>query len=473
MGDSLENISTIDGRYSDRTRDLVPFFSEKALMKYRTLVEGEYLIFLSGEQKTKLREFSEDEIDVIRDITNKFSIEDTQKIKEFEKTTNHDVKAVEYFMKDYLKNTSLNDVIEWVHFGLTSYDVNNIAYSLMVRDGVEQVILPKLRELQDRIETFAYDTRDIPMLARTHGQPASPTTLGKEMKVFSLRLYKQIDKIEDSELEVKLNGATGNYNAHVAAYPDIDWLTFTWSFVYNHLNDVTVDGEKENYITLKPNLVTTQIEPYDSLIELFDKFKRTNNVLVDFDRDMWQYISDNWVVQKPKKGEVGSSTMPHKVNPIDFENSEGNLYLANGLFNVFGDRLQISRLQRDLTGSTIERTYGVAFAHCLIAYDSLLKGLGKVLVNESQMLEALRQHPEVITEGIQTILRREGMNEPYEKLSKFSKGNNITLKDIYNFVKKLEISNELKKEICMLQPSTYTGLASKIAKEDIDELGTI
>ncbi len=463
MGDSLENISPIDGRYNSRTRELVPFFSEKALIQYRMLVEGEYLIFLSERGEVNLRKFSENEIKFIDDMVNNVCLEDAQRVKQFEKTTNHDVKAVEYFMKEELSPSSLNDIKEWIHFGLTSYDINNIALTLIIRDFAERIALPKIKSIYNAIDELALTYSNTPMLARTHGQPASPTTFGKEMKVFSNRVDKQMNDLENSELDVKLNGATGNYNAHTAAYPNIDWVQFTSDFV-ERLKDINYNPGGKYMINITPNFVTTQIEPYDSMIKFFDNFKRLNTILIDFNRDMWQYISDSWIVQKPKEGEVGSSTMPHKVNPIDFENSEGNLYMANALFTMFGERLPVSRLQRDLSGSTIERNIGVAFAHSIIAYDSLLKGLGKIKIDQDKMLVALNQHPEIITEGIQTILRREGMNEPYEKLSKFSRGNSITLTDIYNFVKGLEISEELKSEIYMLQPTTYTGLAEKIVK---------
>lgn len=458
MGDPIENISPIDGRYNSRTSALVPFFSENALIKYRTFVEGEYLMFLlNNEQLPNERIFSDEEVKLVENISIDFTVEKGKEVKDFEKKTNHDVKAVEYFMKKELENTSLSDILEFIHFGLTSYDTNNICTALMVRDSFENVIIPKLIEVKKNIETLAEEYASTPMLARTHGQPASPTTFGKEMKVYSERLRKQIEKIQFSELEVKLNGASGNYNAHEAAYPGIDWMKFTEDFI-----NILDTGRT---ITLKPNLVTTQIEPNDSLIELFDAVKRTNNILVDFNRDIWQYISDNWLVQKPKAGEIGSSTMPHKVNPIDFENSEGNLYLANGLFNVFGDRMQISRLQRDLSGSTIERNYGVALSHCLIAYDSVLKGLKKINVNSKQMEESLNQHPEVITEGIQTILRRDGKTKPYEQLLELTRGKTVTLEQIYEFVNTLDISENTKIEISKLTPSTYTGIASKIVYE--------
>jgi adenylosuccinate lyase len=462
MGDSLENLSPIDGRYNAKTRALVPFFTEKALMKYRLLVESEYLIFLSENEHINIKEFSSDEISLLENLANNFSLEDALKVKGYEKVTNHDVKAIEYFMKEKLKETSLQDSTSWIHFALTSYDVNNIAISLMIRDATEQVILPVLENLNGSLDNMARQYAKTPMLARTHGQPASPTTFGKEMKVFSERLRSHLTQIRHGELEVKLNGATGNYNAHNAAFPDVDWVRFSEDFI-ERLNDINYDGKPSGVITLKPNLITTQIEPNDSLICFFDNYKRTNNLLVDFSRDMWQYISDNWILQKPKAGEVGSSTMPHKVNPIDFENAEGNLYLANGIFQVFSDRMQISRLQRDLSGSTIERNYGVAFSHSLIAYNSLLNGLGKIKVSEENMLNALNSHPEIVSEGIQTILRREGIDGAYEKLKELTRGNATTLDDIRTFADSLDVADSVKQEMKNITPATYLGIAERLA----------
>jgi adenylosuccinate lyase len=332
----------------------------------------------------------------------------------------------------------------------------------MIRDATEQVILPVLENLNGSLDNMARQYAKTPMLARTHGQPASPTTFGKEMKVFSERLRSHLTQIRHGELEVKLNGATGNYNAHNAAFPDVDWVRFSEDFI-ERLNDINYDGKPSGVITLKPNLITTQIEPNDSLICFFDNYKRTNNLLVDFSRDMWQYISDNWILQKPKAGEVGSSTMPHKVNPIDFENAEGNLYLANGIFQVFSDRMQISRLQRDLSGSTIERNYGVAFSHSLIAYNSLLNGLGKIKVSEENMLNALNSHPEIVSEGIQTILRREGIDGAYEKLKELTRGNATTLDDIRTFADSLDVADSVKQEMKNITPATYLGIAERLA----------
>jgi len=446
-------INPLDGRYFSKTRALSPYFSEEALMKYRVMIEGEYLIALS-ESKI-LRTFTQDEVKTIKNLYEKFDETSYKKIKEIENTTNHDVKAVEYYIKEKLSKTSLKDSIEWVHFALTSEDTNNLAYGLILSEATANVLMPKLKEITNELKLLARHHKDLPMLARTHGQPASPTTFGKEMNVFACRLERGLDHLLGQKIMVKMNGASGNYNAHMVAFPKFDWLKFSKKFV--------IDLNKNLKFKLELNETTAQIEPHDSYIELFDRFKRMNNMLIDFNQDIWRYISDNWITQKAKKREVGSSTMPHKINPIDFENSEGNLGLANALFEFFGRKLAISRLQRDLSDSTVERAFGTAFGHSYLAYVSLLKGLSKISVNEIKIKEDLNNHPEIITEAIQTILRREGLAMPYEKLKELTRGKQITLKDIHNFINSLEISEKLKKELLKITPENYIGLASKLA----------
>ena len=442
------SISPLDSRYFEKTRALAPYFSEAALMRYRVLMEGEYLIALSLSRKIALRKFSPKEIKTVRGLYEKFNAVSYKKIKEIETTTNHDVKAVEYFIKEKLSKTSLKDSLEWVHFALTSEDVNNIAYALLISDSLNQVIKPKIKKIIAEIDRLAKKYKNLPMLARTHGQPASPTTFGKEMRVFAARLEKRLKELEDAKIEAKLNGATGNWNAHVAAYPKVNWPKFSQEFLRK--------------LNLVPNLVTTQIECHDSWIVVFDILRQINTILIDFNQDIWRYISDEWVGQKSKAGEVGSSTMPHKINPIFFENSEGNLGLANALFEFFARKLPISRLQRDLSDSTVQRNIGVAFAHSLVAYEYLLTGLSRIDVNKKKMVQALAEHPEVITEAIQTILRREGVKMPYEKLKELTRGREVKLDDIHAFIKKLAVSDKVKRELLRFTPQNYLGLAPKL-----------
>ncbi len=460
--DLLEAISPIDGRYRKHTEPLADIFSEKGLIGNRIRVEGEYLIALSEHPQIGTREFSVKEKKLIRKLYN-VSLRDAQIVKDIEikgygniKPTNHDVKAVEYYMKEKLRKSSLEDSLEWIHFALTSEDVNNIAYALMLRDGFNDVLLPSVEKLYKTIFDLSKKYKSVPMLARTHGQPASPTTFGKEFHVFSNRLIKQVHKMRHSNLFVKLNGASGNYNAHYAAYPDVDWIDFTREFILR-FNDVG----KLGFIH---NSVTTQIEPHDSHAQLFDDIRRINNIVLDFNQDMWRYISDGWIVQKPVEGEVGSSTMPHKVNPIDFENSEGNLGLANVLLSYFSDKLPISRLQRDLSDSTVERNFGVAFGHSLIGYKSTLRGLSKMVVDESKVIKELRNHPEVISEAIQTILRREGVEMPYEQLKDLTRGKKPTMRNFRIFIDELNISKEVKKELRKLKPTNYIGIAETLVE---------
>ncbi len=449
---SLRSISPIDGRYRKTVEELSQFFSEEALIRYRIIVEGEYLIALSDEKKVGLRKFNDKERNIIRDLYN-IETKDAFEVKLFEATTNHDVKAVEYFLKERLSRTSLKDSIEWIHFALTSEDTNNIAYSLMLAEAQKRSIIPVLDLVLDEIESMALQYKNVPMLARTHGQSASPTTLGKEFKVFSSRLKKQVDQLKKHRIGAKLNGATGNYNAHFVAYPDINWRNFTKNFIKRLCDERGVD--------LEPSLVTTQIESHDTYAEIFDLMRRINTILIGFDQDIWRYISDNWITQRPKEGEVGSSTMPHKVNPIDFENSEGNLGLANALFNYFSTKLPVSRLQRDLSDSTVERNFGVAFSHSLIAYRSILKGLGKISVNENKISYDLEDHTEVIAEAIQTVLRREGVALPYEKLKALTRGKKVTIVDIQKFIDDLDVPQKIKTELKKITPKNYIGIANK------------
>jgi adenylosuccinate lyase len=360
-------------------------------------------------------------------------------------------------LKDKLANTSLRDVLGFLHFAITSYDTNTPARGLMLSDGLEHVILPSLDKIYGTIEKLSVKYKNLPMLARTHGQPASPTTFGKEFKVFSQRLKKQLEQLKNQKISVKFSGATGNFNAHVAAFPKVDWIKFSKNFIAR-LNNLA-----PRTLHLEPNLFATQIDPHDSEAEIFDCLRRINTILIDFNQDMWRYISDGWIVQKPVEGTVGSSTMPHKINPIKFENSEGNLGLANALFEFFARKLPVSRLQRDLSDSTVERSFGTALAHCLIAYEYLLKGLSRITINEKKVADDLRAHPEVLAEAIQTILRRQGVKMPYEKLKELTRGKQSTLTDLHKFIDSLEVDKKIKTELKRIHPENYIGLASKLA----------
>ncbi len=450
---SIETISPLDGRYYDKVNELNNFFSELAFIKYRVKIEINYIIALNN-LNIMPRMFTEEEKTFLYRLAN-ISEQDVTLIKTLEtngfeniKATNHDVKAVEYFIKLKVRDTSLAPYKEWVHFGLTSEDVNNIAYALMMTESLQKAIIPKLQELILFIENVAVQYKHITMLARTHGQPASPTTLGKEFLVFSTRLKRQLMYLEQHKITAKLNGATGNYNAHVVAFPQVDWLGFSKDFIAQY--------------HLEPNFVTTQVEPKDSYAELFDCLRRINVILLDFCQDVWRYISDEWITQKKIEGEIGSSTMPHKINPIDVENAEGNLGLANTLFEFFSRKLPVSRLQRDLSDSTVLRNIGVSFGYCLVAYDSLLKGLSKIDVNKEQIIKALQEHPEVIAEGIQTILRREGLLNAYEQLKELTRGKKITLQEMFQFIETLDCSLRVKEELKKINPQNYTGLAGRI-----------
>lgn len=460
--DKLEAISPIDGRYRKYTKPLSEIFSEKGLIEHRLTVEGEYFIFLSEHLQINLKNFSEQEKGLIRKLYD-ISTEEAEIVKAIEvkgykdiKATNHDVKAIEYYMKEKLKDTSLEDSLEGIHFALTSNDINNIAYSLMLSDSLENIILPVAEELYEKIEGFAQKHKNIIMLARTHGQPSSPTSVGKEFKVFSARLKRQLNQLKNYEILVKLNGATGNYNAHQVAYPGVNWIRFTEDFIERF--------NKERKIKLKPNFITTQIEPHDTYAELFDNLRRLNTIVIDFNQDIWRYISDDWIKLKPVEGEVGSSTMPQKVNPIDFENSEGNLGLANSLFEFFSRKLPISRLQRDLSDSTVKRNFGVALAHNLIGYKSTLKGLSKITIDEKKVIEEVEKNPQLIAEAIQTILRRENVEKAYEKLKELTRGKKVIMQDFQDFIEKLDVSEKVKEELKQITPKNYIGIAKLLVE---------
>ncbi|QCX00327.1 adenylosuccinate lyase [Aggregatimonas sangjinii] len=444
--DYLNAISPIDGRYRNKTENLAPYFSEEALIKYRVLVEIEYFIALCEIPLPQLSSFDVSKFPVLREIYKNFDTEDAQTIKEIEKTTNHDVKAVEYFIKDKFDTLGLRDHKEFIHFGLTSQDINNTAIPLSIKEAMNEVYVPKYQEVFEKLKELATEWADIPMLARTHGQPASPTRLGKEIEVFVVRLKEQFNLLNDVPSAAKFGGATGNYNAHKVAYPDIDWKAFGQRFVQEKLG-------------LHHSFPTTQIEHYDHLAALFDGLKRINTIILDLDRDFWTYVSMDYFKQKIKKGEVGSSAMPHKVNPIDFENSEGNLGIANALFEHLSAKLPISRLQRDLTDSTVLRNVGVPFAHTMIAFQSTLKGLGKLLLNKEKFDQDLENNWAVVAEAIQTILRREGYPNPYEALKGLTRTNaQITKDSLANFIDTLNISDGIKTELKAITPSNYTGI---------------
>ncbi|WP_282050071.1 adenylosuccinate lyase [Maribacter aquivivus] len=443
---ALNAISPIDGRYSSKTKSLSAYFSEEALIKYRVRVEIEYFIALCEIPLPQLSSFDTSKFDTLRDIYLNFSTEDAEEIKEIERTTNHDVKAVEYFIKKAFDTLNLSEYKEFIHFGLTSQDINNTAIPLSIKEAMNDVYVPQYFELLEKLDVLTLEWSDIPMLARTHGQPASPTRLGKEIMVFVVRLKEQFNLLNDIPSAAKFGGATGNFNAHLVAYPSIDWRAFGQKFVQEKLG-------------LQHSFPTTQIEHYDHLAALFDGLKRINTIILDLDRDFWTYVSMDYFKQKIKAGEVGSSAMPHKVNPIDFENSEGNLGLANAIFEHLSAKLPVSRLQRDLTDSTVLRNVGVPFAHTIIAFQSTLKGLNKLLLNKEKFEQDLENNWAVVAEAIQTILRRESYPNPYEALKGLTRTNEKINKDsIANFIDTLEVSDEIKKELKQISPSNYTGI---------------
>ena len=442
----LTAISPIDGRYRNKTQELDSYFSEYGLIKYRVLVEVEYFIALCQLPLPELQNFDASHIEPLRNIYIEFSKEDAQRIKNIEKETNHDVKAVEYFLKEKFEEKNLPQYKEFIHFGLTSQDINNTATPLSIKDANNKQLLPQFNHLLTKLKESASLWHDIPMLARTHGQPASPTRLGKEIRVFIVRLEEQLNYLKTFSFPAKFGGATGNFNAHVIAYPEIDWNAFADRFVNKSLG-------------LKRSFPTTQIEHYDQIAAFLHSMERINTILIDFSRDVWQYISMNYFKQKIKKGEVGSSAMPHKVNPIDFENAEGNLGIANAVAGHLAAKLPISRLQRDLTDSTVFRNIGVPFAHTIIAIKSLLKGIDKITVNEEAINKDLEDNWIVIAEAIQTILRREGYENPYELLKDLTRKNKkITQKDFVEFINGLEIAEQTKEKLRAITPWNYTGL---------------
>ncbi|WP_278636524.1 adenylosuccinate lyase [Capnocytophaga sputigena] len=442
----LKAISPIDGRYADKTTSLVPFFSEMALIRYRVQVEVEYFIALCELPLPQLAAFPKEKYTDLRKLYQNFTEEEALKVKEIEQTTNHDVKAVEYFIKEAFDYLQLQPYKEFIHFGLTSQDINNTAIPLSIKEAVQQVYLPALEQLLGKLRSLVVQWKEVPLLARTHGQPASPTRLGKEFEVFVVRMEQQLQTLIAVPYAAKFGGATGNYNAHKVAYPNIDWKAFGTRFV-------------EEILVLHHSFPTTQIEHYDHLAALFDALKRINTILIDLNRDIWTYISMDYFKQQIKAGEVGSSAMPHKVNPIDFENSEGNLGIANALLEHLSAKLPISRLQRDLTDSTVLRNVGVPFGHILIALQSTLKGLNKLLLKEDKIRQDLQDHWAVVAEAIQTILRREGYPNPYEALKALTRTNTaITAETISNFIDTLEVSEDVKAELKVITPENYTGV---------------
>ena len=443
---SLTAISPIDGRYNSKTKSLQKYFSESALIKYRIKVEVEYFISLCQIPLSQLREFPSDKFNDLRNLYNDFSINSAKRIKEIESITNHDVKAVEYLIKEEFDNLGLSQFKEFIHFGLTSQDINNTAVPLSIKDAFNNVFFPELISVLDKLKELSENWKDIPMLARTHGQAASPTKLGKEIYVFVERAEKQIELMNSIPFSAKFGGATGNFNAHHVAFPKINWKEFGNNFV-------------ENSLELKRQQTTTQIEHYDNLAALMDSIKRINNILIDLSRDIWTYVSMDYFKQSIKKGEVGSSAMPHKINPIDFENAEGNLAMANAIYEFLSSKLPISRLQRDLTDSTVLRNIGVPFAHNLIAFSSLNKGLEKLVLNEEKIRNDLDNNWAVCAEAIQTILRRESYPNPYESLKDLTRTNShITQESLSLFINELDVSEKIKEELKRISPFNYTGI---------------
>ncbi|HQZ25946.1 MAG TPA: adenylosuccinate lyase [Flavobacterium sp.] len=442
----LNAVSPIDGRYRSKTSSLSKYFSEEALIKYRVLVEIEYFITLCEIPLPQLKDVNPNTFESLRDIYRNFSTENALWIKETEKVTNHDVKAVEYFIKDAFEKLGLSQFKEFIHFGLTSQDINNTAIPLSTKEAFEKVYMPSLITLTSKLKDLSIEWKDVPMLARTHGQPASPTRLGKEIAVFVERLEEQMRLLFNIPFAAKFGGATGNYNAHHVAYPQIDWRKFGSTFVEENLG-------------LHHSFPTTQIEHYDHFAAFFDALKRINTIIIDLDRDIWTYVSMEYFKQKIKAGEIGSSAMPHKVNPIDFENSEGNLGIANAIFEHLSAKLPVSRLQRDLTDSTVLRNIGVPMGHTLIAFEATLKGLNKLLLNEPKFHEDLEKNWAVVAEAIQTILRREAYPNPYEALKGLTRTNEAITKDsIHEFISTLEVSAEIKAELMQITPSNFLGI---------------
>ena len=449
---NLSAVSPIDGRYGSKTSALRPIFSEYGLIRHRVLVEIRWLQMLAAnEDIQEVPPLSEHANSLLDSIIDHFSLEDAQHVKTIESTTNHDVKAVEYFLKDKISaNEELMAISEFIHFACTSEDINNLSHALMLCDARSTVILPQLQQIIEAITKLAHDLADTPMLCRTHGQPASPSTMGKEMANIAYRLKRQYKQFANVQVMGKINGAVGNYNAHISAYPELNWAEIAQNFVES--------------LGIDFNPYTIQIEPHDYIAEYFDALARFNNILIDFDRDIWSYISLGYFKQKTIAGEVGSSTMPHKVNPIDFENSEGNLGIANALLNHLSNKLPISRWQRDLTDSTVLRNLGVGVAHSIIAYSSTMRGISKLMINKEALAEDLDNTWEILAEPIQTVMRRYGIEKPYEKLKELTRGQSITAKTLKEFVETLDIPEQAKKDLQALTPAGYTGNAVQQAK---------
>lgn len=441
----LTAVSPVDGRYHSKTKSLQNYYSEHALIRYRVKVEIEYFIALCEIPLPQLADFDKNLYNALRDIYKNFSLEDSQSIKDIESITNHDVKAVEYFIKGKFDNLGIEKYKEFIHFGLTSQDINNTSLPMLIKDSLNEVYYPLLNEMIDILDKYAEEWKDIPMLAKTHGQPASPTRIGKEINVFSYRLKQQLALLKQTPISGKFGGATGNFNAHHIAFPEINWPEFAKKFLNSSLGI-----EREDW--------TTQISNYDNLAALFNGLARINTIMIDLDRDFWQYISMEYFKQKIKEGEVGSSAMPHKVNPIDFENSEGNLGIANAIFTHLANKLPISRLQRDLTDSTVIRNVGVPLAHSIIAIQSTIKGLNKLILNESAIAKDLDNMWNVVAEAIQTILRREGYEKPYETLKALTRTNSkVDAESISSFIDTLKVTDEVKNELKKITPHNYTG----------------
>lgn len=450
---SLTALSPVDGRYASKSADLREFFSEFGLIKYRVLVEVRWLQTLASHPEIKeVPAFTESANSLLDDIVNQFSEQDAQQIKDIERTTNHDVKAVEYFLKQKVaSNDELKQVEEFIHFACTSEDINNLSHALMLKGGLENVVINYCQQLIDEITRMAKEYRSIPMMARTHGQPASPTTMGKEMANVAMRLRRQLEQIKQVPLLGKLNGAVGNYNAHLSAYPQLDWQQISRDFVGS--------------LGLQHNAFTTQIEPHDYIAELYDAVARFNTILIDFDRDIWGYIALGHFKQRTIAGEIGSSTMPHKVNPIDFENSEGNLGIANAIFAHLATKLPVSRWQRDLTDSTVLRNLGVGFGYAVIAYQASLKGISKLQVNQESLANELDSNWELLAEPIQTVMRRYGVDKPYEKLKELTRGKKVDAQVMSTFIDSLDIPESAKVELKQLSPATYIGDAIKLVDD--------
>ena len=450
---SILCLSPVDGRYASKADSLRPFLSEYGLIYYRTLVEIKWLKHLAKTSNiSEIPSLSSEAIDTLDSIINDFCEEDANTVKEIEKTTNHDVKAVEYFIKNKIShNAELANISEFIHFACTSEDINNLSYALMLKNSIEEIIFPKINELKCYIQDFAEKFAEQPMLSRTHGQPASPTTVGKEFANVSYRLSRQLKQLSGISYLGKINGAVGNFNAHIAAYPSINWEEISKSFVAS--------------LGLQYNPLTTQIEPHDYIAECFDCISRINTICIDYNRDVWGYISLNYFKQKTIAGEIGSSTMPHKVNPIDFENSEGNLGLANALLNHLSNKLPISRWQRDLTDSTVLRNIGVGLSYSLIGYQAIIKGMQKLELNQETILEDLSNNVEILGEAVQTVMRRYGIERPYEKLKELTRGKRISLNDLYLFIESLSLPDKVKEDLKMMTPANYTGIADLLCRK--------